>query len=143
MNHPMNQHQPPRPAIPPVAGYLDNYRGPGLSADGAYVVLPRFLLEQLPYAVQQQVAHTLHQVHHTMATASWPAYKVVPSRWAPINELDEQGLREANLTADLDPTGELVYRELTTGRQLLAEETTHRVLVSSPDHRPHPHRSDG
>lgn len=125
----------------PIANYLARYRGPGLSPDGGYVVLPRALLEQLPPPLQHQLAQALQQTHQFMSAADWPVYRIVPSRWAPISKLDDEQLREAGLTAELDGIGELVYRELATGRQLSPEEASNSVLVRTPDRSPRPHQS--
>lgn len=125
----------------PVAHYFAQYHGPGVSPEGAYVVLPRMLLEQLPLAVQHQVIQAVQQAHHYMAAADWPEHRVVPSRWEPITGLDDQQLREAGLVAELDPAGTLVYRELASGRQLSPEQTADNVLVPTTESRPRPHPS--
>lgn len=140
--------QPSNPAFTtnhsstPVAHYFAQYRGPGVSPDSAFLVLPRMLLEQLPPAVQHQLTQAMQQAHQYMAAADWPEYRVVPSRWEPITGLDDQQLREAGLVAELDPTGTLVYRELASGRQLTPEQTTANVLIPTSDARPRPHASE-
>lgn len=140
MTYPPAGSSQPSPTLP-VSQYLDQYQPPGLSPDGGYVVLPRLLLDQLPPALQQQATQMLSRIHELMAAAEWPVYRVVPSRWDPINELDDAQLRSAGIIAELDARGDLVYRELATGRQLDDSEACNRVLVPARDHSPRPHSS--
>lgn len=123
---------PPTPANP-VHDYLTSARRPGVSADGGYVVLPRAVIEQLPLPVQQQLAHAMAQVHQITASAPWPVYRVQSCRWARLNELDEAGLQEAGVIAELDMSGELVHRNLNTGAVLSASDLEQQVLVSQAD----------
>lgn len=132
----MNQPQPnipsPQgpPASPPVHRYLAQHPGPAVSADQEYVVLPRHLLAQLPPQLQHNLVQVLDQVQRVMSSASWPVWRVVPSRWAPIDELDERELAEAGVWAEIDGRGVLTYRDSTTGRALSDTETRRRVLVA-------------
>ncbi|WP_285647071.1 hypothetical protein [Lentzea sp. NBRC 102530] len=117
----------------PVHDYLTSARRPGVSADGGYVVLPRAVIEQMPLPVQQQLAHVLHQVHQIAASAPWPIYRVQSCRWARLNELDEAGLQEAGIIAELDLDGVLVHRNLNSGVTLSDSDLEQQVLVTQDD----------
>jgi hypothetical protein len=137
-------HVGPPASANPVHDYLMSAQRPGVSAEGAYVVLPRPVLEALPLPVQQAITHALAQVHQVTAGAPWPIYRVVPSRWARLAELDERGLAEVGVIPELGAGGELVHRNMTTGTTLSDSDLEQQVLVSQPDpllHRQQP-RSD-
>jgi len=130
---PLPQHSGPPASPRPVHDYLTSARRPGVSADGGYVVLPRGVIEQLPPPLQQQLTHVLHQVHQITALAPWPIYRVQSCRWARLNELDETGLQEAGIIAELDLDGALVHRNLNTGVTLSDPDLEQQVLVTQND----------
>jgi hypothetical protein len=130
---PLPQHSGPPASARPVHDYLTSARRPGVSADGGYVVLPRAVIEQLPLPVQHQLTHALAQTHQITAAAPWPVYRVQSCRWARLNELDEAGLQEAGVIAELDMSGSLVHRNLSTGNTLSDTDLDQQVLVSLDD----------
>src|SRR2546423_12540736 len=129
---------PPRPSGPPasstpLADYLRN-GWPGV--DEGYVVLPRSLAESMSLPWQQQLAGLLSQFHQAHRGLSWPVYRVVPSRYEKLVDLDEEQLAEAGYLVEIDADGEMIYRER-SGRKVSEPEHT-TVLVSCLD--PIPHR---
>ncbi|MFD9964852.1 hypothetical protein [Amycolatopsis sp. NPDC058986] len=129
------QHHP-SPARPasatPVADYLNHQRRPGTSPDAGYVVLPRGVLERLPLPLQQRVAQVLAEVHQAMPPTWTPAYRVTPSRWAKVGDLEEHELTEIGVSSELSSDGDLVYRA-PDGSVLAAEDLEKFVLVSAAD----------
>lgn len=112
----------------PLADYLGRDL-PGV--DESYVVLPRSLAESMALPWQQQMVNLLAQFHQGYRQLSWPAYRVVPSRYERLVDLDEEQLDEAGYLVEIDSDGELVYRER-SGRQVEnAAETA--VLVPCLD----------
>lgn len=101
-----------------------------ISADERYAVLPQHVLAQLPSALQHQLASLMDRVHQTMSDSSWLTYRVVPSRYARLDELDEPGLREAGVSTELGSDGELVYRNIETGQALTETQLAQLALVS-------------
>jgi hypothetical protein len=131
-NAPLNN----RPAGPvtaePVRDYLNSTR-PGLTVDQQYLVLPRAVIERLPIPVQQQLVHALAQVHQIAVNAPWPVYRVGAGRWAKLADLDEGGLAEVGVIAELDLEGHLVHRSMRTGQPLSEQDLQQYVVVSAPD----------
>ncbi|MCP2168174.1 hypothetical protein [Goodfellowiella coeruleoviolacea] len=132
----------PRPAGPPasttpVRDYLATARH---GVDQSYVVLPRTLVESMPLPWQQQMTHLLAELHQAYAHLTWPIYRVVPSRYEKLVDLDEDQLAEVGCMVEIDVDGDLVYRERTGARINNAEDTT--VLVSCLDPIPQQHATD-
>lgn len=123
----------PRPAGPPASStplhdYFTTAR-PGV--DQGYVVLPRSLVESMPLPWQQHMAYLLHEFHQAYGHLNWPIYRVVPSRYERLVDLDEEQLAEVGAMVEIDADGEVVYRER-SGRVIdRAEERS--VLVSCLD----------
>ncbi|MDI5976505.1 hypothetical protein [Amycolatopsis magusensis] len=132
---PRNMFGPPMPrrggppaSSTPLADFLD--RGwPGV--DDGYVVLPRSLAEAMSLPWQQQTAELLSQFHGTHRGLSWPIYRVTPSRYERLVDLDEEQLAEAGYLVEIDFDGEMVYRERSGRRVENPEQTT--VLVATLD----------
>ncbi len=123
----------PRPAGPPSSSTpLRDYLGqphPGVTS--GYAVLPRSLVESMPLPWQQQMTHLLAEFHHAFGHLNWPVYRVQPSRYEKLVDLDEDQLAEVGCIVEIDADGELVYRERNGRRIEHAEEAT--VLVSCLD----------
>lgn len=130
--------QPPRQSAHPASSTpladLLNQGMPGV--DGGYVVLPRSLAEGMSLPWQQQMAALLAQFHAEHARLSWPVYRVVPSRYERLVDLDEEQLAEAGYLVEMDAEGEMVYRER-SGRKVQDPDRT-TVLVSCLDPIPRP-----
>ncbi|MEV7553776.1 hypothetical protein AB0N89_29520 [Amycolatopsis sp. NPDC089917] len=126
--------QAARPASStPLADQL-NQGWPGV--DPGYVVLPRSLAEGMSLPWQQQMAALLAQFHHENARLAWPVYRVVPSRYEKLVDLDEEQLAEAGYLVEMDTEGEMIYRER-SGRKIDDPANT-TVLVSCLDPIPKP-----
>lgn len=125
---PLPRHMGPPASSTPLA---DQLRAGGPGVDDRYVVLPRSIAEQMPLPWQRQMASVLAQFHHTHRGLSWPVYKVVPSRQERLVDLDEEQLAEAGYIVEIDPDGEVVYRDR-SGRQVENPEGT-VVLVACLD----------
>lgn len=128
----------PRPAGPPASSapiqdYLATAR-PGTDAN--YVVLPRSLVEAMPLPWQQHLTYLLSEFHQAFAHVTWPIYRVQPSRHEQLTDLDEEQLAEAGFLVEIDPDGELVYRDR-SGRVVDRPADT-TVLVSCLDPIPPP-----
>lgn len=128
-----------RPAGPPASStplrdYLSS-QPPGV--DEGYAVLPRALLEAMPLPLQQHMTHLLAEFHRAYAHLKWPVYRVVPSRYEKLVDLDEDQLAEVGALMEIDSDGELVYRQRNGVRIDDAEERT--VLVSCLDPIPSEH----
>ncbi|WP_158885519.1 hypothetical protein [Amycolatopsis anabasis] len=122
------RHAGPPASSTPLADYLS--RGwPGV--DAGYVVLPRSLAESMPLPWQQQLTGLLAQFHEVHGRLSWPIYRVVPSRYEKLVDLDEEQLAEAGYLVEIDTEGEMVYRERSGRRVEDPRNTT--VLVSCLD----------
>lgn len=133
----------PRPSGPPASSapvhdYLAQQR-PG--ADAGYVVLPRSLVEAMPLPWQQHMTYLLSEFHQAFSHVQWPIYRVVPSRYEKLVDLDEEQLAEVGCLVEIDASGELVYRD--RGGRVIdnPEETT--VLVSCLDPIPPPRQPNG
>jgi hypothetical protein len=133
---PQLPRQSARPASStPLADQLS--RGyPGV--DPGYVVLPRSIAEGMSLPWQQQMAELLAQFHEQHSRLSWPIYRVVPSRYEKLVDLDEEQLAEAGYLVEIDSDGEMIYRER-NGRKVDEPRTT-TVLVSCLDPIPRPAR---
>ncbi|WP_431875128.1 hypothetical protein [Amycolatopsis sacchari] len=124
---------PPRSAVRPASSTpLADYLAPGWpGVDDNYVVLPRSLAEGMSLPWQQQMSALLAQFHQAHGNLSWPVYRVVPSRYENLVDLDEEQLAEAGYLVEIDADGDMVYRER-SGRKVEDPENT-RVLVSVLD----------
>lgn len=118
----------------PIGDYLASAALPGISADNRYLVLPRIVLEHLPLPLQQDLVQILSRIHQMSSELPWPqAYRVEAARRQTIGTLDEAGLRELGVIAELAWNGDLIYRDQNTGRPLSRPELTHPTPVSTPD----------
>ncbi|TNC23140.1 hypothetical protein [Amycolatopsis alkalitolerans] len=124
---------PPRSSARPASSTpLADYLAPNWpGVDENYVVLPRSLAEGMSLPWQQQMAALLAQFHQAHQRLSWPVYRVVPSRYENLVDLDEEQLAEAGYLVEIDAEGDMVYRER-SGRKVEDPEHT-RVLVSVLD----------
>ncbi len=101
--------EPPAPAsTTPVADYLDR-PAPGATPD--HLVVPRSLAQSMPLRWQQVFVGLLADLHDAYGDLPWPDYRVVPSRWELLVDLDEEQLAAAGYHADLGADGELEYRD--------------------------------
>jgi hypothetical protein len=112
----------------PLADYLA-HGGPGV--DDGYVVVPRSIAESMPLPWQQQLVNLLSQFHEVHRGLSWPVYRVVPSRYEKLADLDEEQLAEAGYLVEIDADGDMVYRERSGRKVENPQETS--VLVSCLD----------
>lgn len=123
---------PPEPSVPasttPVRDYLDR-PAPGATQD--HLVVPRSLAQSMPLRWQQVFVGLLADLHDAYGHLPWPDYKVVPSRWELLVDLDEEQLAVAGFHADLGPDGELEYRD--AAEELVADPEHHRVLAPVQD----------
>jgi hypothetical protein len=121
--------EPPAPAsTTPVQDYL-NRAVPGASAD--YLVIPRSLAQSMPLRWQQVFVGLLADLHDAYGHLPWPEYRVVPSRWEIVADLDEGQLGVAGIHADLGPSGSLEYRD--ADERLITDPERHRVLAPVQD----------
>jgi hypothetical protein len=123
----------PRPTGPPASSTpLGDYlSGAKNGVDSGYAVLPRSLAESMPLPWQQQMQHLLAEFHQAFGHVQWPVYRVVPSRYERLVDLDDDQLAEVGCTVEVGDNGELEYR-MRDGRRIDAPET-HQVLVSCLD----------
>ncbi|AHH94440.1 hypothetical protein GCM10010174_20850 [Kutzneria viridogrisea] len=123
----------PRPAGRPASStpLRDYLEAASHGVDSGYAVLPRSLVESMPLPWQQQMAHLLAEFHSAFDHLSWPVYRVVPSRYERLVDLDEDQLAEVGCLMEIDADGEIVYRHRDGKRIDNPEETT--VLVSCLD----------
>jgi hypothetical protein len=130
--------QPPRQAARPASStpLADHLSQGWPGVDSGYVVLPRSLAEGMSLPWQQQMAALLAQFHHENARLAWPIYRVVPSRYEKLIDLDEEQLAEAGYLVEMDTEGEMIYRER-SGRKIDDPANT-TVLVSCLDPIPKP-----
>jgi hypothetical protein len=112
----------------PLRDYLSQ---PHPGVDQRYAVLPRALVETMPLVWQQQMAQLLDEFHRVHGQFNWPVYRVIPSRWERVIDLDEDQLAEAGIIVEIDSEGDLVYRERNGNR--LSDSETRTVLVSTVD----------
>lgn len=80
---------------------------------------------------QQQLVNLLAEFHRVYGELNWPVYKVVPSRYEKLVNLDEEQLAEVGVIVEIDTEGELVYRERSGKR--IADAENAEVLVSCLD----------
>lgn len=133
---------PEQPQIPRSATPLRDYLGGGplpAVSDG-YAVLPRSLAEGMPLVWQQQMAHLLAEFHQAYGHLSWPVYRVVPSRYEVVADLDEEQLAEVGCIVEIDADGDLVYRE--RNGTPIPDPEHYKVLVSCLDPIPGEHAAD-
>ncbi|MGH3614746.1 MAG: hypothetical protein ACRDRK_19575 [Pseudonocardia sp.] len=120
---------PPAPAsTTPVQDYLDR-PAPGATED--YLVVPRSLAQSMPLRWQQVFVGLLADLHDAYADLKWPDYRVVPSRWERLVDLDEEQLAAAGYLADLGPEGKLEYRDVAD--RPVVDPANHRVLAPVED----------
>lgn len=117
----------------PLADYLTRAL-PGV--DDGYVVLPRSLAESMSLPWQQELAGLLSRFHQAHQALSWPVYRVIPSRYEKLVDLDEVQLAEAGYLVEIDADGDMIYRER-SGRKVEDPRNT-TVLVSCLDPIPPP-----
>src|SRR5918997_3476902 len=99
----------PSPAsTTPVQDYLDR-PAPGATAD--HLVIPRSLAQSMPLRWQQVFVGLLADLHDAYAELPWPDYRIVPSRWERLGDLDQEQLRAVGYVPDLDAEGHLEYRD--------------------------------
>jgi hypothetical protein len=121
------------PSATSVAEYLDSGR-PGMSADGRYLVLPRIVLEELSRELQGELVGVMTRIHEVSRALPWPqAYRVEAIRCRSLQGLDETGLREIGVTAELDWNGDLIYRDSATGRLFSTTELDRTISASCTD----------
>lgn len=120
---------PPVPAsTTPVQDYLDR-SVPGVSSD--YLVIPRSLAQSMPLRWQQVFVGLLADLHDAYGHLTWPEYRVVPSRWEIVADLDEAQLAVAGFHADLGADGALEYRD--ADESVITDPERHRVLAPVED----------
>ncbi|MER7082490.1 hypothetical protein SAMN05421805_10432 [Saccharopolyspora antimicrobica] len=132
----------PRPSGPPASStplgdYLSHRRLPGV--EPGYAVLPRSLAEAMPLPWQQQMSNLLAEFHQAFGHLQWPVYRVVPSRYERLVDLDDDQLAEVGCTVEVGDDGELEYR-MRDGRRVDNPESQ-QVLVSCLD--PIPRQTPG
>lgn len=125
---PIPRHAGPPASSTPVQDFFAQ-SPPGV--DEGYAVLPRSLMESMPLPWQQQLTALLSQFHQAYGHLQWPVYKVVPSRYERLVDLDEEQLAEVGCVVEIDPDGSLVYQDR-SGRVIPDAESRH-VLVSCLD----------
>ncbi len=123
---PSDSHVPA--STTPVQDYLDR-PSPGATAD--HLVVPRSLAQSMPLRWQQVFVGLLADLHDAYGHLPWPEYKVVPSRWELLVDLDEEQLAAAGYVADLGPDGELEYRDARD--EPVSDPEAHRVLAAVED----------
>jgi hypothetical protein len=124
----------PRPAGPPASStpLRDYLNKVNLGVDQGYAVLPRSLAESMPLPWQQQFTTLLAEFHQAFAHLQWPIYRVVPSRYERLVDLDEEQLAEVGCVMEIDSDGEIVYRNRDGSPVENPEETTALVSVLDP-----------
>ena len=131
----------PRPVGPPASStpLRDYLSGARHGVDQGYAVLPRSLVESMPLPWQQHMVHLLGEFHQAFGHLAWPVYRVVPSRYERLVDLDEDQLAEVGCIVEIDADGELVYRE--RNGKVIENPEDKRVLVSCLD--PIPRQQSG
>ena len=125
----MARDEPHAPAsTTPLRDYLDR---PARGATQDYLVVPRALAQSMPLRWQQVFTGLLADLHDAYANLEWPEYRVVPSRWEVLADLDEDQLAAAGFLADLGADGELVYRD--AADQVVTDPDRHQVLAAVED----------
>ena len=108
--------------------YLDR-PAPGATDD--HLVVPRSLAQSMPLRWQQVFVGLLADLHDAYAELPWPDYKVVPSRWERLVDLDDEQLQAAGYVTDLDADGHLEYRD--AADDPVPDPDRHRVLAPIDD----------
>lgn len=123
----------PRPTGPPASStpLADYLAGAHHGVDDGYAVVPRSLAEAMPLPWQQQMRHLLEEFHQAFGHLQWPVYRVVPSRYERLVDLDDDQLAEVGCTVEVGDDGELEYH-MRDGRRITDPEN-HQVLVSCLD----------
>lgn len=123
----------PRRTAPPASSTpLGDYLAEsGHGVDGNYAVLPRSLAESMPLPWQQHMRHLLAELHQAFGHLQWPVYRVVPSRYERLVDLDDDQLAEVGCTVEVGDDGELEYR-MRDGRRV-EDPAAQQVLVSCLD----------
>lgn len=123
----------PRPTGPPASSTpLGDYlAGAQPGVDEGYAVLPRSLAESLPLPWQHRMRELLAEFHQAFGHLQWPVYRVVPSRYERVADLDDDQLAEVGCTVEVGDSGELEYR-MRDGHKI-DDPDTHQVLVSCLD----------
>jgi hypothetical protein len=125
----MARDEPHAPAsTTPLRDYLDR---PARGATQDYLVVPRALAQSMPLRWQQVFTGLLADLHDAYGHLQWPEYRVVPSRWEVLTDLDEEQLAAAGFLADLGPDGELEYRD--SADQVVTDPERHQVLAAVED----------
>jgi hypothetical protein len=125
----MARDEPHAPAsTTPLRDYLDR---PARGATQDYLVVPRALAQSMPLRWQQVFTGLLADLHDAYGHLQWPEYRVVPSRWEVLTDLDEEQLAAAGFLADLGPDGELEYRD--GADQVVTDPERHQVLAAVED----------
>ncbi|QUQ68954.1 hypothetical protein [Kutzneria sp. CA-103260] len=124
----------PRPAGRPASStpLRDVLNSTSQGVDAGYAVVPRSLAESMPLPWQQQFATLLAEFHQAFAHLQWPVYRVVPSRYERLVDLDEEQLAEAGYLMEIDSDGEIVYRGRNGAPVDNPEQTTALVSVLDP-----------
>jgi len=112
----------PPASTTPVQDYLDR-PAPGATVD--HLVVPRALAQSMPLRWQQVFVGLLADLHDAYSELPWPDYRVVPSRWERL--------------VDLDADGQLEYRD--GADEPVADPERHKVLAPIDD--PLPRASGG
>lgn len=119
----------PAPAsTTPVQDYLDR---PSRGATDDHLVVPRSLAQSMPLRWQQVFVGLLADLHDAYGHLPWPDYRVIPSRWELLVDLDEEQLATVGYHTDLGPDGELEYRD--ANEELVSAPERHRVLAPVDD----------
>ena len=85
----MSPDSPVPASTTPVQDYLDR-SAPGATPD--HLVVPRSLAQSMPLRWQQVFVGLLADLHDAYGHLPWPEYKVVPSRWELLIDLDDEQL---------------------------------------------------
>ncbi|MFC4946839.1 hypothetical protein [Pseudonocardia sp. GCM10023141] len=116
---------PPEPSsTTPVQDYLDR---PAPGATENHLVVPRSLAQSMPLRWQQVFVGLMADLHDAYGHLPWPDYKVIPSRWELLVDLDEEQLAAAGYHADLGADGDLEYRD--AAERLVTDAEHRRVLA--------------
>ena len=130
----------PPASTTPVQDYLD---GPAPGATADHLVVPRSLAQSMPLRWQQVFVGLLADLHDAYAELPWPDYRVVPSRWERLVDLDDEQLQALGYLTDLDADGHLEYRDATVDAagDPVSDPERHRVLAPIDD--PLPRAANG
>jgi len=117
----------------PVHDYLSR---PAPGATEGYLVVPRSLAQSMPLRWQQVFVGLLADLHDAYGHLDWPVYRVLPSRWERLVDLDEEQLAGAGYVAELGPEGALEYRDVHD--EPVADPQSLQVLAPVTDPLPSP-----